>query len=247
MGMERLQKVLAQAGVASRRAVEKMILEGRVEVNGTVAELGMKVGPEDHITVDGKAIRRREGLVYIVLNKPAGYITTARDTHSRQTVMELLKDMPIRVYPVGRLDKDTEGLLLLTNDGELANRLMHPSSHVPKTYLVVVEGVLTQENIRALEQGVELYDGKTLPAKVENVERTSRQTSFLLTIVEGRNRQIRRMCGSLGRKVTYLKRLSIGGLTLGDLALGAYRHLTSVELESLRLATKGDHEWTVTF
>lgn len=240
--IERLQKVLAQAGVASRRAAEKIIVEGRVQVNGVVASLGMKVGPDDLITIDGAPIRGRERLVYLMLNKPAGYITTARDTHSRKTTLDLVKGLPIRVYPVGRLDKDTEGLLLLTNDGDLAHKLMHPSRHVHKKYLVVVEGALTQDNIRALEQGVDLYDGLTLPAKVEQVEQRVGQTQFLLTIFEGRNRQIRRMCGSLGRKVLCLKRLAIGTLNLGDLPSGAYRHLTLGELASLSQATEEDNE-----
>lgn len=228
----RLQKALSRAGFASRRAAELLISAGRVTVNGEPALLGQSVEPEDVVLVDGRPIAA-EKLVYIVLNKPTGYITTAKDAHARHTVMELVEGLGVRVFPVGRLDKDTEGLLLFTNDGELTNLLLHPSCHVEKTYLVEVEGRLTTADIQALESGLELYDGLTAPAKVSHVQPFPNGTRFRLTIHEGRNRQVRRMCGFLGRKVLGLRRISLGPLNLGDLAYGHYRHLTDQEITAL--------------
>ncbi len=230
----RLQKMLAQAGVASRRAAEELITQGRVQVNGiTVTTLGTKVAESDQVSVDGNPVGSRERLTYIMLHKPAGYITTAQDTHSRHTVMELCGDLGVRVYPVGRLDQATEGLLLLTNDGDLAKCLLHPSQRVAKTYLVEVLGVLSSVAAAKLEQGVQLEDGMTAPAQIETVTPTAEGTRFMLTIREGKNRQIRRMCSSVGHHVTYLKRLALGPLALGSLAKGAYRHLTTDEVASL--------------
>lgn len=230
----RLQKLLAQAGVASRRAAEELIVQGRVQVNGiTVTALGTKVEESDQISLDGKAVGSRERLTYVMLHKPAGYITTVRDTHSRHTVMELCRDLEARVYPVGRLDQATEGLLILTNDGDLAGCLLHPSHCVPKTYLVEVVGQLSATAVAVLERGVQLEDGFTAPAQVDAVISTKTGTRFTLTIHEGRNRQVRRMCGVVGHKVTYLKRVSLGPLALGGLAKGAYRHLTVEEVTSL--------------
>jgi len=230
---ERLHKFLSQAGVASRRAAEVMISQGRVTVNGRIAHVGQSIDPQnDIVCVDGHAVQL-EKHVYLMLNKPAGYITTAKDTHGRKTVLDLLPEGE-RVFPVGRLDKDTEGLLLFTNDGELSHKLLHPSRHVDKTYLVEVEGRLTAANITALESGIELFDGITSPAKVAKVEIKPKTTVFYLTIHEGRKRQIRRMCGILGREVVYLKRVSLGPLSLGNLECGKHRSLSAEEIALLR-------------
>lgn len=234
---DRLQKVLSQAGIASRRAAEKMIEAGRVTVNDEVAHLGQSVDATDHILVDGQPIAA-EKLTYLMLNKPMGFITTSKDPRARETVMDLLPPLGVRLFPVGRLDKDTEGLLLFTNDGHLTHKLLHPSRHVPKTYLVEVEGHLTTENITAFQTGIDLLDGPTSPAEVKSVEFGPKSTRFLLTIHEGRKRQIRRMCGYVGRHVTYLKRLSLGPLTVAGLELGSYRHLTKEEVELLYNATE---------
>jgi len=230
---ERLQKYMAAAGVASRRSSEELIREGRVTINGKVASLGDVVVGGDNVAVDGKPLNP-EAKVYIMLHKPAGYTTTVRDEHAEHTVMELLADIEERVFPVGRLDKDTEGLLLFTNDGELTQSVLHPSQHVPKTYFVRVEGRLSQEDILALETGVELIDGLTAPAQVSDVQRSAHWTTFYLTIREGKKRQVRRMCGCLGRKVTYLKRVAVGDLKLGDLPLGKSRFLSHEELVLLQ-------------
>lgn len=230
----RLQKFLAEAGVASRRAAETLITQGRVQVNGmTVTTLGTKVGENDQVSVDGQAVKCREQLTYLMLHKPAGYITTVGDTHSRPTVMDLLPGISVRVYPVGRLDQATEGLLLLTNDGELTRCLLHPSHAVPKTYMVEVLGVPSSASLAELARGIWLEDGWTAPAKVGATTRTAAGTRFQLTIHEGKNRQIRRMCSHIGHKVIYLKRLSLGPLVLGNLERGAYRHLTGEEVAAL--------------
>ncbi|MBT9133615.1 MAG: Ribosomal large subunit pseudouridine synthase B [Firmicutes bacterium] len=230
----RLHKMLAQAGVASRRAAEELIAQGRVQVNGiTVTTLGTKVVESDQVSLDGKPVGGRERLTYVMLHKPAGYITTVQDTHSRRTVMDLCHGLDVRLYPVGRLDQATEGLLILTNDGELARCLLHPSQIVPKTYLVEVLGALSSIAVARLERGVLLDDGWTARAQIEAVTHTIARTRFLLTIHEGKNRQIRRMCSRVGHEVVYLKRLSIGTLVLGSLARGAYRHLTAEEVASL--------------
>lgn len=234
--MERLQKVMAHAGIASRRKAEQLILEGRVKVNGeTVRELGRKVSPEDFIEVDGKPIRE-EKKVYILLNKPVGYISTVDDPRGRRTVLDLVADVKERVYPVGRLDYDTSGLLILTNDGELTYKLTHPSFEVKKTYLVEVEGKPGKELAR-LEKGVMLSDGMTAPAAVAEVKTGKNSTSFLLTIHEGRNRQVRRMCEAIGYPVKSLKRIKFAFLELGDMPEGRYRYLTEKEIKMLQSLT----------
>lgn len=234
---ERLQKILSMAGIASRREAESIIVAGRVTVNGTVVtELGTKADPSvDRIIVDGKPVALPEAKLYILLYKPAGYMTTLKDPEGRPIVTDLLKKLTQRVYPVGRLDYNTEGLLLLTNDGEWANRLAHPRHEVDKEYLVRVRGSASPEQIANLQRGVELSEGKTAPAQV-SVERATGNSSWLsITIHEGRYRQIRRMCDAVGLLVVRLKRVRYGFLTLGELNPGEYRILTAAEAE--RLAT----------
>ena len=231
---DRLQKVLARAGLASRRVCEDLIAEGRVTVNGEVAELGRRVDPAvDVIEVDGGLVPVAPGLVYYLLNKPVGVVTTAADTHGRPTVVELVPEAP-RVFPVGRLDADTEGLLLLTNDGELTHRLTHPSFGVEKEYLAAVEGDPPPAALRRLREGVELEDGMTSPAKVARLD------AGLLRIVihEGRNRQVRRMCEAVGHPVTRLVRSRIGTLADRKLRPGEWRELTPDEVRALAGAVK---------
>ena len=235
MAEERLQKYLASAGVASRRASEKLILEGKVAVNGKVVkELGTKVIPgKDKVTVDGKPVRTEEQLVYYLMNKPAGYLTTVKDTHDRPTVMDLLAGIPYRVFPVGRLDFETEGLLLLTNDGEFAYRMTHPKFKIKKTYLATVQGELTKERLQMLREGVELEDGKTAPAEVKVVRQEKHRTVVEITIHEGKNRQVRRMFKAVKNPVLELKRINVGGLTLKGVGSGEIRSLTDEELQKL--------------
>jgi 23S rRNA pseudouridine2605 synthase len=229
---ERLQKILAQAGLGSRRTCEDLIAEGRVRVNGYVATLGTRADPEtDAIEVDGALIGVRQGLVHYLLNKPAGVVTTASDPQGRRTVVDLVPAEP-RVFPVGRLDADTEGLLVLTNDGDLAHRLTHPSFGVDKEYLADVEGRPARGAVRRLREGVELDDGPTAPAKVSLVgEHTLR-----ITIHEGRNRQVRRMCEAVGHPVRRLVRVRIGPVSDRRLAPGAWRPLTQDEVRALERA-----------
>ena len=228
----RLQKVLAQAGLGSRRVCEDLIDRRRVKVNGEVAVLGRRVDPEaDLIEVDGAQIGTKAGLVHYLLNKPAGVITTASDTHGRPTVVEIVPTEP-RVFPVGRLDADSEGLLLLTNDGDLAHRLTHPSYGVEKEYLVEVDGEPRPGAIRRLREGLDLDDGRTAPAKVAVLgERLLR-----ITIHEGRNRQVRRMCETVGHPVLRLVRTRIGTLSDRTLPPGAWRVLTQDEVRALERA-----------
>lgn len=232
---ERLQKVLAAAGVGSRRACEDLIAAGRVEVDGVTARLGRRVDPEvDRVTVDGIPIGVRPGLVYYLLNKPPGVVSTASDPEGRPTVTGLVPAEP-RVYPVGRLDVATEGLLLLTNDGELAHRLTHPSFGVEKEYLASVEGTPRAGSIRLLREGVDLDDGRTAPAKVSLVA----PDVLRITIHEGRNRQVRRMADAVGHPVRRLVRTRIGPLRTGSLGPGEWRNLTQEEVRALERATAG--------
>jgi 23S rRNA pseudouridine2605 synthase len=229
---EKLQKVLARAGVASRRVVEALIAEGRVSVNGTVAEVGARVdGDVDVIEVDGAVVATRADLVHYLLHKPLGVVTTAKDTHGRPTVVDLVPAEP-RVFPVGRLDADTEGLLLLTNDGELAHRLTHPSYGVEKEYLAHVQGEPTRGAVRQLRDGIELEDGRTAPAGANVVA----PGLIRLTIHEGRNRQVRRMCEAIGHPVERLVRVRIGPLKDRKLKPGASRPLTTDEVRDLERA-----------
>jgi len=227
---ERLQKVLARAGLGSRRVCEKLIVEQRVTVNGELAELGEKVDPEtSQIEVDGLKIGVRQDLVYYLLNKPVGVITTSKDPQERSTVVDLVPTHP-RVFPVGRLDADTEGLILLTNDGDLTNYLTHPSFGIEKEYLVQVEAKPSRSAIRELRQGVELDDGITAPAKVSLVD----EKLIKIVIHEGRNRQVRRMCESVGHPVKRLIRSRIGPIVDRSLHPGSFRELTNQELKSIR-------------
>ena len=226
---DRLQKVLARAGLASRRVCENLIAEGRVTVNGEVADLGRRVDPAvDVIEVDGGLVPIAPGLVHYVLNKPTGVVTTAADTHGRPTVVELVPAEP-RVFPVGRLDADTEGLLLLTNDGELTHRLTHPSFGVEKEYLASVEGDPSPASLRRLREGIELDDGLTAPAKAVRVS----EGLIRLTIHEGRNRQVRRMCEAIGHPVVRLVRSRIGSLADRKLKPGEWRELSADEVRAL--------------
>lgn len=234
-GRQRLQKLIAAAGTCSRRQAEALIEAGRVKVNGRVAVLGEQADPRaDTVLVDDRPLELREPYVYLLMHKPVGVVTTLRDPGGRAVVTDLLRDVSERVYPVGRLDLTTSGLLLLTNDGALANRLAHPSHEVAKTYLVRVRGILTAEQARHLEEGVELDDGRTAPAKVTEVRSRGGHTWFELTLHEGRNRQVRRMCAALGLPVSRLMRIRYEFLTLEGLAPGQYRRLTSAEVARLK-------------
>jgi len=229
---ERLQKVLARAGVGSRRTAEQLIASGRVTVNGEVAILGRRVDTEhDRVEVDGVPIGVRPGLVYYLLNKPRGVVTTASDPHAERTVVQLVPAEP-RVFPVGRLDADTEGLLLLTNDGDLSHRLTHPSFGVEKTYVAHVRGEPSPAAVRALREGVDLEDGPTAPAKVA----LTPPDVLTITIHEGRNRQVRRMCDAVGHPVLRLVRTRIGPLTDRTLRPGTWRPLSLEEVRSLERA-----------
>lgn len=233
--MERLQKVLAQAGVGSRRKCEEIIQAGRVEVNGErVTELGVKVNPSDLIAVDGRTIQT-ESKVYLAFHKPKGVITSANDPEGRRTVMDYIKDVSERLYPVGRLDYDTEGLLILTNDGEFANRLTHPKFHVPKTYHVTVNGVPHGSLLEKLARGVMLEDGITAPADVDyyDIGDDQKQSIISITIHEGRNRQVRRMFDSINYPVIRLRRVRFGPLFLQGLPRGKSRPLTAEEITDL--------------
>ncbi len=232
---ERLHKVLAHAGVESRRAAEEMILAGRIAVNGRVCSvLGTKVDPEhDVITVDGKPIPRRVRPVYLMLNKPPGYITTVSDPEHRSTVMDLVP-RSARIYPVGRLDANSEGLILMTNDGEFANLLAHPRFSFEKEYHVAVPGTVAEADLEMLRSGVVVEGRRTSPAKVRVLSSDGKETWLSITIHEGRNRQIRRMLHTLGYRVDRLVRVRIGPLWLGSLPRGAYRQLTAAEVRRLR-------------
>ena len=229
----RLQKYLADAQVASRRKAEEMILEGRVSVNGEViTQLGTKVEDGDRVEVDGKEVHPADKLVYIMLHKPEGYVTTAKEQFGRPAVLDLV-DCGYRVYPVGRLDYDTSGLLLLTNDGELTYRLTHPKHNVNKTYIAMVEGVPTAEEMKKFSSGLVIDDYKTAPAKISIIKK-GKYTALKIIIHEGKNRQVRKMCAAIGHEVKYLKRVSTGKLYLGTLEKGKYRYLTEDEVEYLK-------------
>lgn len=231
---ERIQKIMASRGVASRRASEELILQGRVTCNGQVCGLGDRADPEkDTILVDGRPLPSTPNAIYILLHKPRGYITTLSDEKGRKNVSQLVSDCPQRVYPVGRLDMDSEGLLLLTNDGELANHLMHPSHVVDKVYQVWVQG-FSPEGLERLSQPIELDGYRIRKPAVKCQKRTGDKALLQITIHEGRNRQIRRMCAVAGMEVQRLKRIREGSLSLGQLPLGKWRYLTKEEVQALQ-------------
>ena len=235
---ERLQKLIARAGICSRRTAETLLTAGRVTVNGVAAQLGDKADAgTDVIAIDGTTIAFAEPSVYLMLNKPRGYVTTLSDELGRATAAELVADCGTRVFPVGRLDKDSEGLLLLTNDGEFANLMTHPSHGVSKLYRVTVRPRATEEQVVALSQGVELDDGtRTQPAVINVVTDEPERTVLEMTIREGKNREIRRMCEAVGLDVIRLRRNAMGAVKLGMLQPGEYRELTKSELNALRAA-----------
>ena len=234
----RLQKLIAESGYCSRRKAEELIEQGRVKVNGREVGLGDKALPTDLITVDGEQIRqvKKRRLCYIMLHKPRGYVTTMKDELDRRDVSQLLADFPERVYPVGRLDRNSEGLLLFTNDGQFANDIMHPSRHISKTYRVTVRPDITDEQLVKLSEGVEIDGKMTAPATVLVLDKEQGRVVLHMTIHEGRNRQIRKMCEAVGLEVARLKRTAIGPLKLGMLPPGEYRELKPDELRALRNA-----------
>lgn len=239
---ERLQKLIASAGLCARRTAEEWIAAGRVCVNGAVASLGERADPEtDTVTVDGAPLPGKPGAVYLMLNKPRGYVTTLSDEYGRRTAAELVADCGVRVYPVGRLDRDSEGLLLFTNDGELAQRLLHPRHQVDKVYLVTVRGDIrgAAERLMAITQ----LDGEPIaPAHAAEVTRHEGQAMLRVTIHQGKNRQVRRMCAQIGLHVVRLQRIQEDSLLLGDLPAGKWRYLTDQELQGLRGGEMREHE-----
>lgn len=230
----RLQKFLSEAGVASRRKAEEMIRNGAVKVNGRTAQIGDSVDPKkDDVTVKGKKVIKQSNMRYILLNKPRGYVTTTDDELGRKCVLELVKDVKERIYPVGRLDRVSEGALIMTNDGAFANAMMHPSKHVPKTYRVTVRPEPTSEQIDILSTGIEIDGRMTSPADVYIVSKEEGRAVLEIVLYEGRNRQIRRMCEALNLEVARLRRIAVGSVKLGMLQTGQWRDLTPQEIESL--------------
>ncbi len=230
----KVQKFLASCSVASRRECERLIVEGRVSVNGTVATLGDRIEPgSDTVTLDGNELTR-DPHVYVVLNKPKGVITSVSDTHNRETVLDLITGVDARIFPIGRLDMDVTGTLLLTNDGELTHRLSHPSFEIDKVYLAWVSGHVAATTIQQLQEGVLLEDGMTAPAKTKIIKRGQDSTLIRLTIHEGRKRLVKRMCAAVGHPVNDLRRIRIGTIQSDDLMPGEWRHLSDKEVESLK-------------
>ncbi|MBQ4289201.1 MAG: rRNA pseudouridine synthase [Clostridia bacterium] len=232
----RLAKFMADAGVASRRKSEDLIREGVVRVNGSyIYDPATNVDPEvDTVYVSGKKITVNTKKIYIMLNKPTGCVSTCQDDKGRQTVLDYVRDIKERIYPIGRLDYNSEGLLLLTNDGELANKLTHPRHEVSKRYYVALDGILGEEDRETLEKGVMLEEGKTAPAHIKIMRAEKGRTELTITIHEGRNRQVRRMFETVGKRVVFLKRISEGDINLGPLKKGRYRHLTEEEVAYLK-------------
>lgn len=236
MALVRLQKMLADCGVASRRKAEELIAQGKVKVNGKIAQIGDKVDPyNDKVFVSGKRVTAaaKPRFRYIMLHKPRGFITTMSDERGRRCVAELIKDIPERVYPVGRLDKDSEGMLLFTNDGEFANLITHPKKDIYKVYRVTIRPGITEEQIVTFETGMMLDGRKTAPAEVRVIKKEEGRTVLEIVLREGRNRQIRRMCEMLGLEVARLKRVAIGQVKMGMLKQGSWRDLTPEEVKKL--------------
>ncbi|MBO4445565.1 MAG: rRNA pseudouridine synthase [Clostridia bacterium] len=241
-GKIRLQKYMSDSGVASRRKSEELIAAGKVKINGKTAQIGDKVDPKnDSVSVEGQKLVPKAEFRYVMLYKPRGFITTMSDEKNRKCVAELVGDVGARVYPVGRLDKDSEGLLLLTNDGEFANNMMHPSKHIPKTYRVTVRPAVNEDILNHLMTGIMIDGKKTLPAEVKVLSQEPGRVVLEIVICEGRNRQIRKMCEAEGLEVARLKRTAVGPVKLGMLKQGTWRDLTPQELKSLKQAnrTKG--------
>ncbi|MBQ2755155.1 MAG: rRNA pseudouridine synthase [Oscillospiraceae bacterium] len=234
----RIQKALSDAGIASRRAAEKMVEQGRIKVNGRPCIIGQQIDPRrDKVMIDGEPVElsvKDKRKWYIALNKPRGYVTTMSDELGRKCVTELVSDIPERIYPVGRLDRNSEGLLIMTNDGDFANLVMHPRSEIEKTYRVTVDSEVTEDQVVDLSAGIVLDGERTLPAVVNVVTKEEGRTVMLMTIKEGKNRQIRRMCEAVGLTVSRLKRIVIGPVRLGMLKPGTWRELTAMELKQLR-------------
>lgn len=239
MPEERLQKFLSECSVASRRKAEELINAGKVKVNGKTASVGDKVDPsKDTVTVDGRRVSQVEHQYYIMLNKPRGYVTTLSDELGRKCVAELVGNVGAHVYPVGRLDRESEGLLLLTNDGSFANAVMHPKTHISKTYRVTVHSAVTREKLDAIRDGVMIDGRKTLPAEAHIIDQSEGRVVIEIVLFEGRNREIRKMCEELHMDVARLKRVSIGSLKLGMLPVGKWRALTEDEVHKLLLNAK---------
>lgn len=233
----RLQKYLAECGIASRRKSEELIENGKVKVNGVTAHIGDKVSPKnDMVSVDGRKVKRENNKYYIMLHKPRGFITTMSDEMDRKCVAQLISDVDARIYPIGRLDKDSEGLLLFTNDGEFANAMTHPTKHVPKTYRVTIRPDITEDQITKLMTGIMIDGRKTLPADVRIITKEPNRVVVEIVLCEGRNRQIRKMCEELNLDVARLKRISVGSLRLGMLPQGKWRNLTHDEVRRLKRA-----------
>lgn len=234
----RIQKIIADSGYCSRRKAEELISEGRVKVNGRPCKLGDKAGTKDIISIDGQNLNvpKKKSLYYLMLNKPSGYVTTTSDELDRKCVTDLLSDFPERVYPVGRLDRNSEGLLLFTNDGKFANDIMHPSRHISKTYRVTVRPDINDEQLVSLSEGIVIDGKKTLPCIVNVLDKQPNRVVLQMVIKEGRNRQIRKMCEAVGLEVARLKRTAIGPLKLGMLKPGDYRELSADELRAIRNA-----------
>lgn len=232
----RLQKYLADCGVASRRKSEELILAGLVKVNGKIVrELGVKVNPDrDKVMYEDKLVKIQKKKVYILLNKPAGYISAARDQFDNPSILHLIKDINVRLYPVGRLDKDTTGAIILTNDGDFSYKLTHPKHEISKTYIAEVEGVPTVEEMRTFAKGVYIDGRKTYPAKIRIVKETKKNSIVEIIIHEGRNRQVKKMCEEIGHKVISLHRQAIGKITIDNVKEGSFRYLTDKEIEMLK-------------
>ena len=231
---QRLQKIIAEVGMTSRRKAEEIIIEGRVKVNGKVAAIGMKADIEkDHIKVDGKLLIHPEKKIYLILNKPRGVVTSLSDPEGRPTVNDFLKGIKQRVFPVGRLDYNSEGMLLLTNDGAFAHSVLHPSKKIPKTYLVKVKGIPEKEKLEKLRNGIKIDRELTAPAKVRQLKKSENNSWLEMIICEGRKRQIRKMLERVGHSVIRLIRVRINGIEMGELEPGCYRHLSSLERDRI--------------
>jgi 23S rRNA pseudouridine2605 synthase len=231
--IERLQKYMARCGAASRRKSEELITAGRVMVNGqTVSELGYKVNEGDEVMLDGKPLLPESRKVYIALNKPTGYVSTVKDEHGRKTLLDLV-DVPERIYPIGRLDYDTSGLILLTNDGDIYNKVIHPREEKNKVYIALIQGILSGKEIEAFENGLEIEGYVTAPAEIKTRRILGRNAEVEITIHEGRNRQVRKMCKKIGHPVITLKRVSVGSIEIGSLEEGKWRYLTEKEVGQL--------------